>query len=192
MNKLFLAFGFAFVFAVVLPCASTHAQDGLPDASGTEAPKPDEILTDEMKASETAYKQVRETLKPEQKAILEEMENRYLMSLAPEMEVARLSWQLKSCEYSDKTQKEEDASVFAAFKLEKKRETQTLKEEAATTYKDKTGFIDPAVLTRHIAVIMHFGKHVSLRALRGQIVDTDAKELCAQGRETLRTYSGDR
>lgn len=188
MNKLFAVLG---VLAALGFHAPAYAQDSLPDASGAEAPQPDEILTEEMKMSETAYKKVRETLKPAQKAVLEEMENRYLMSLAPEMEVARLSWQLKSCEYTDKTQKEEDASIFAAFKLEKKRETQTLKEEAAAAYKDKTGFIDPAVLTRHVAVIMHFGKHVSLRALRGQMVDADAKDLCAQGRETLRTYSGD-
>lgn len=185
-----LVFVFAAGFCLSLNTLyAVHAQDGLPDASGVEAAQPPEILTEEMILSEDAYKRVRDTLQPEQKKILEDLENNYLLTLAPEMEVARLSWQLKSCDYKDKAQKEEDASIFSAFKLEKKRETQTLKEKAAAAFKDKTSFIDAAVLTRHIAVIMHFGRHVSLQALRGQMIDTDAKELCDQGRKTLKAYS---
>lgn len=176
------------------PIGYAQAQDGLPDAAGVRAPQaasdPTDILTDEMKMSESAYKKVRDKLKPQQKAILEELENSYLLALAPEMEVARLSWQLRSCRYDNSEQRAEDASVFSAFKIEKKRETDQLKEKTATAYKDKTTFIDPAILTRHVAIFMHFGKHVSLQALRGQMADTPAKELCAQGRAALRAYSG--
>ncbi|MCB1593109.1 MAG: hypothetical protein KDI90_11730 [Alphaproteobacteria bacterium] len=166
-----------------------QAQDALPDASGVSTPDPTDILTEEMKASEQAYNKVRDTLDEKQKATIKDVENAYLLALAPEIEVARLSMQLKSCPYKDKSKKAEDASIFAAYKLEKKREAQDLKEKAAKKYKDKTEFIDPAVLTKHLTILTYFGKHVSLQALAGQLAGKPADQLCKEGRTTLLAYS---
>lgn len=185
---------FCAVLGVCLTLAFTYgyrayAQDGLPDASQAKKPEPTDILSPEMKVSEVEYKKVKETLKPEQVSVLEELENAYIASLGPEMEVARLSLQLKSCVYENKDKKEEDASVFSAYKLEKKRQSQSLKEKAANAYKEKTQFIEPGILTKHIAVFMYFAKNVSLQALRGQMQGTKPEALCKQGQDLLGEYA---
>lgn len=67
------------------------------------------------------------------------MEEAYLEALAPEMEIARLGLQLKSCKFS-KDEKSEAASIFAAYKLQKENEHQTMVSEVAKKYKRKLIF----------------------------------------------------
>ncbi len=168
------------------------AQDALPDAGSVQTDQPPEILSKDMLAGEAEYKAARQKLTGKQQKVLEDMETAYLLTLAPEMEIARLGLQLKSCKFND-DEKAEAGSIFSAFKLEKKNEQEKQLAEIAGKYKKKADFIDSEILTRHMATVVYFGKQVSLDALKTQMEQlkkTDAAALCDEGNATLKAFAG--
>lgn len=177
---------------LVLSVSFSGAQDALPD-TGPEPVVEDnpQLLTDEMQSSEAEYRKLRDSLTDKQKKLLETMEEAYLEALAPEMEIARLGLQLKSCKFS-KDEKSEAASIFAAYKLQKENEHQTMVSEVAKKYKKKINFLDPEILSTHIATLLFFGKRVSIDTLKEEIAmlkKQNSESVCGAGKDTLRSFS---
>ena len=180
------------ILCIGLLATRAGAQSALPDAGTVEPQQTHDILNKEMKDSEAAYKSARDALSDEQKKLLGEIGESYLLALAPEIEVVRLGMQLKACPFK-KDEKEEAASIFAAFKLEKKNERQKIMQMTAAKYKKKTDFIDPEILTKHIATVMYFGKQVSLDTLKAQtrqLIKADRSSVCEEGKATLKAFAG--
>lgn len=189
--KAFLVISTAIVLAVVAYPNPSEAQDALPEAGAMSADQKPEILTPEMKASEAEYRKLREPLSDTQKKLLEKMEEAYLETLAPEMEIARLGLQLKSCKFS-KDEKAEAGSIYTAFKLEKRSEQEKMLAAAVSKHKKKIDFLDQAILSTHMNTVMYFGKAVSIDALKDEVAmltKTDPASVCAQGKETLKAFS---
>ncbi len=177
---------------LAIPAQIATAQDALPNAGTVQTDQPPEILSADMRADEAEYKAARQNLTEKQQKLLEQMEEAYLMTLAPEMEIARLGMQLKACKFS-KDEKAEAGSIFSAFKTEKRSEQEKMRAEIAAKYKKKADFIDSGLLTRHVATVVFFGRQVSLDALKTQIAQqkkTDAAAMCAEGRATLKAFAG--
>lgn len=188
----YLVFTALALLTLVIAQGSAAAQDALPDAGSVQTDQPPEILSKDMLAGEAEYKAARQKLTGKQQKLLEEMENEYILSLAPEMEIARLGLQLKSCKFNA-DEKAEAGSIFSAFKLEKKNEQEKQLAEIAGKYKKKADFIDSEILTRHMATVVYFGKQVSLDALKTQMEQlkkTDAAALCDEGKATLKAFAG--
>ena len=185
----------AALIIILVSLASTHgssnAQDALPDAQSVPADQKPDILTEEMKASEAEYRKLREPLSDKQKELLAAMEEAYLETLAPEMEIARLGLQLKSCKFSA-DEKAEAGSVFTAFKLEKRSEQSKMLSAVVSKYKKKIDFFDAEILRAHMKTVMFFGKSISIEALKdevGFLKKQDPAAVCAQGKQTLKAFS---
>ncbi len=167
--------------ALLLVLTATYA----PAENASTDPDVQVNLSSEMKKKEKAFKNIRKKLSKKQDELITELEQIFMTTLDPEIQVIKLQNNMAACEFEEEAERTEAEEKLSAFREWTKKKQVILWGTFEQEQMPRVDFMDHAILRQHLALKLHIAKSTASQLIRLQSTRSDIQTRCQQAKNTL-------
>ncbi|MCB1681232.1 MAG: hypothetical protein KDI61_02620 [Alphaproteobacteria bacterium] len=160
------------------------------DSQGKKAaaPKVKVKLSPEMEEKEKAFNKIRKKLTTEQDSLVSEMEQKFMQTIDPDIQILTLASDLSACTPPE-DEKAKMTEQFKAFQTKRNDQQIILWGQFEKQYMPRVDFMDQKMLKEHLALQLKIATVTAAQLIRLKASQTDKTQLCDEAQKTLAAFN---
>ncbi len=142
-------------------------------------------LSPAMEKKDMAFNKLRKKLTKEQDALVIELEQRFISTLDPELQVMKLQSNMAACEFEKEEEKIQAEEKLSAFREWSKKKQIILWGTFEKEQMSSIDFMEHDMLREHLAMKLHIAKATASQLIRMNATKVDINTRCQQAKNTL-------